>query len=113
MPWFNWGSNALSDLGHSVNSDVSFIFNLGLLLGGFFLIVYSIMSFRKYSKYTGYFLVFVGFALQLVGTFDEVYDFFHFQVSVLFFVLLALSSVSYIIEKRSFLAFVAFVISLF
>ena len=46
MPWFNWGSNALSDLGHSVNSDVSYIFNLGLLLGGFFLIVYSIAYYR-------------------------------------------------------------------
>lgn len=30
-PWFTWESSALSDLGHSVNSEVASIFNIGLL----------------------------------------------------------------------------------
>ena len=38
-PWFSWESNALSDLGHAVKSEVASIFNFGLLLAGFLLIV--------------------------------------------------------------------------
>ncbi|MCK4483018.1 hypothetical protein KAU55_07295, partial [Candidatus Bathyarchaeota archaeon] len=34
-PWFSWETNALSDLGHAVNSGVAPIFNFGLLLSGF------------------------------------------------------------------------------
>ena len=34
-PWFSWLRNALSDLDHSVKSNVVTIFNLGLVLGGF------------------------------------------------------------------------------
>jgi len=111
-PWFRWGSNALSDLGHSVNSDVAPLFNFGLLLSGFLIIFYSITSFRSHAKYTSYFLMFAGLALQLVATFDEVYGSLHFQVSVLFFVALGFASISYIIEKRSVLAVAALVIGL-
>ena len=109
-PWFSWWSNALSDLGHSVNSEVSPLFNFGLLLSGFFLIFYSITSFRNHAKYTSYLLVIVGLTLQLVAAFDEVYGSLHFQVSVLFFVALGFASISYVIEKRSVLAFASFVI---
>ncbi len=109
-PWFSWGSNALSDLGHSVNSDVAPLFNFGLLLSGFFVIFYSITSFRNHAKYTSYFLVLTGLSLQLVATFDEVYGSLHFQVSVLFFMALCFVSISYIIEKRSVLAVAALVI---
>jgi hypothetical membrane protein len=35
-PWFSWESNALSDLGHAIKSEVASIFNFGLLLVGFF-----------------------------------------------------------------------------
>jgi hypothetical membrane protein len=111
-PWFSWGSNALSDLGHSVKSDVAPLFNFGLLLSGFFLIFYSLKSFRTHAKYTSYFLVLVGLALQLVATFDEVYGALHFQVSVLFFAALGLASISYVIEKRSVLAIAALIIGL-
>jgi hypothetical membrane protein len=109
-PWFSWWSNALSDLGHSVNSEVAPLFNFGLLLSGFFLIVYSITSFRNHAKFTSYFLVLAGLSLQLVATFDEVYGSLHFQVSVLFFAVLGFASISYIIEKRSVLAFAALII---
>lgn len=102
----------MSDLGHSVNSEVAPLFNFGLLLSGFFTILYSITSFRNHAKYTSYVLVIVGLMLQLVAAFDEVYGSLHFQVSVLFFVSLGFASVSYIIEKRSVLAVAALVIGL-
>jgi hypothetical membrane protein len=115
-PWFSWGSNALSDLGRSANtavapkSEVAPLFNFGLLLSGFFTILYSIRSFRNHAKYTSYLLVFVGLTLQLVATFDEVYGSLHFQVSVLFFVVLGFASISYLVEKRSVLAFASLII---
>jgi len=111
-PWFSWTNNALSDLGHSINSDVASLFNFGLLLSGFFIILYAFTSFRKQTKYTGYFLMFSGLALQLVATFNEVYKPLHFQVSVLFFLSLCFVSISYIIEKKSVLATVALVVGL-
>jgi len=115
-PWFSWGSNALSDLGRSAatdvapKSEVAPLFNFGLLLSGFFIILYSITSFRNHAKYTSYFLVLTGLSLQLVATFDEVYGSLHFQVSVLFFAALCFASISYAIEKRSFLAVTALII---
>jgi hypothetical membrane protein len=109
-PWFSWGNNALSDLGNSVSSDVAPLFNFGLLLSGFFTILYALTSFRKHAKYTSYFMVLTGLALQLVATFNEVYKPLHFQVSVLLFLTLCFVSVSYIIEKRSVLAVAALVI---
>ena len=111
-PWFSWGNNALSDLGHSVDSDVAQLFNFGLLLSGFLTILYSITSFRKHTKYTSYFLAFAGLSLQLVATFDEVYGWLHTQVSVLFFAALAFASIAYIIEKRSTVAAAALALGL-
>lgn len=109
-PWFSWESNALSDLGHSTNSEVASLFNFSLLLCGFLVIIYSITSFREHAKYTSYFLLLTGLALQLVATFNEVYETLHVQVSILFFAAIGLSSISYIIEKRSVLAIAALVI---
>ena len=111
-PWFSWGNNALSDLGHSVSSDVAPLFNFGLLLSGFFTILYALTSFRNHAKYTSYFLMLTGLALQLVATFNEVYKPLHFQVSVLFFLTICFVSVSYIIEKRSVLAVAALIVGL-
>jgi len=111
-PWFSWGSNALSDLGHSVNSEVAPLFNFGLLLSGFLTILYSITCFSNHAKYTSYVLVIVGLTLQLVATFDEAYGSLHFQVSVLFFVALGFASIIYVVEKRSVLAVAALVIGL-
>lgn len=109
-PWFSWTSNALSDLGHSINSEVAPLFNFGLLLSGFFIIIYSITKFRSYAKYTSYFLVIGGLSLQLVASFDEVYDSLHYTVSVLFFVALGFASIIYAIEKKSVITFAALII---
>ena len=57
-------------------------------------------------------LVVAGLALQLVATFDEVYGSPHFLVSVLFFAALGFSSLTYIFEKKSILAFAALIIGL-
>lgn len=107
---FSWWSNALSDLGHSDNSEVAPLFNFGLLLSGFFIIIYSITTFRNHAKYTSYLLTLAGLSLQLVATFDEIYNPLHFQVSVLLFVTLGLASIIYTIEKRSVVAFAALII---
>ena len=46
-PWFNWEINALSDLGHAVTSDAASIFNLGLMLSGFLMMIYATTVFKK------------------------------------------------------------------
>lgn len=111
-PWFSWQSNALSDLGHSVNSGVAPLFNFGLFLTGFLIIIYSIKPLKNYAKYTSCCLLIAAFMLQLVAVFDEVYGLLHFAVSVLFFASLGVSSIVYAIEKKSILAAVAFIIGL-
>ena len=111
-PWFTWQSSALSDLGHSIKSQVAPLFNFGLLLTGFLTVFYSMTSYKKIAKYTSYFLVLTGLALQLVATFDEVYGNLHFLVSVLFFVSLSFASLTYFIEKKSILAILAFIIGI-
>lgn len=111
-PWFSWGENALSDLGNSVGSDAASTFNFGLLLTGFITIFYSMTSFRKHAKFTSYVLTLTGFSLQLVATFDEVYGMLHTQISVIFFAMLGVSSIVYIIEKKSILAVFALSIGL-
>ncbi|MFP3984804.1 MAG: DUF998 domain-containing protein [Candidatus Bathyarchaeia archaeon] len=111
-PWFCWGSNALSDLGHAVKSSVAALFNLGLLATGFLTTIYSITAFRNHAKYTSYCLLASAFLLQLVATFDEVYGFLHFLVSVLLFVSFGLASIIYAVEKRSVLASAAFAVGL-
>ena len=110
-PWFSWQRNALSDLGHSVKSPVAPIFNLGLLLGGFLIIVYALTVFRAHAKYTSICLVASAFLLQLVATFDEAYGFLHGVVSVLFFVSIWITSLVNAIEKKSLKALMAFIIS--
>jgi len=109
-PWFSWQRNALSDLGHSVNSEVAPLFNLGLLFSGFLILIYSVLVLRKYMRYTSVCLVSSSLALQLVATFDEVYGFIHFLVSVLFFVSIGITSLVITIENRSLLALAAFII---
>ena len=74
------------------------------------MIVYAVTSFSNYAKYTSYFLVLAGLALQMVATFNEVYRPLHFLVSVLFFASLGFASISYIIEKRSVLAVAALIV---
>lgn len=51
-----------------------------------------------------------GFLLQLVATFDEIYGYLHFLVSILFFLSLGVSSILYVVEKRSIIAAIAFIV---
>jgi len=111
-PWFSWWRNALSDLGHALNSESAAYYNFGLALAGLFILIYSVTIFSKHAKYTSLFLAATGFALQLVAVFDEVYGRLHGCVSVLFFVLLILSCLVYAIEVRSIIGALSFVIGL-
>lgn len=111
-PWFDWQRNALSDLGHSTRSSVSPIFNLGLLLGGFLIMIYVLAILRKYAKYTSICLSISAFSLQLVATFNEIYGSLHFAVSVLFFLSIGLSAIVYTVEKKFYFGILAFSIGL-
>jgi hypothetical membrane protein len=111
-PWFSWESNALSDLGHAVKSEVASIFNFGLLLSGFLLMVYAVTAFRKHAKYTSICLLISAFMIQLLATFDEVYGFLHYAVSVPHFMMLSITSIVYAIEKKSSLAMITLIIAL-
>ena len=111
-PWFSWERNALSDLGHSVKSEVAPLFNLGLLLTGFLIIMYTVTVFKKHAKYTSICLIASAIILQLVATFDEVYASLHNVVAVLFFVSIWITSVVNAIEKKALLALMAFIVGL-
>ncbi len=111
-PWFSWERSALSDLGHTIQSGIAPIFNLGLMLAGFLVTVYVVTVFRRHAKCTSFFLVTSAFSLQLVAAFDEVYGLLHLIVSVSFFVSLGAASVIYAIEKKSYLAVAASLIGL-
>jgi hypothetical membrane protein len=111
-PWFSWRTNALSDLGHAVKSGVAPIYNFGLLLTGFLIMIYAVTAMRGYARWTSHSLAISAFMLQLVATFDEVYGPLHSAVSVLFFVSLGPTSVLYAIERKSSLAVIGFIIGL-
>lgn len=111
-PWFSWESNALSDLGHAVNSDVASIFNFSLLLAGFLLMIYAATVFRKHAKYSSFCLLVSTFLVQLLAAFNEVYGSLHYAVAVPHFVMLSLTSIVYTVEKRSAVAFTTFIIVL-
>jgi len=111
--WFSWERNALSDLGHAVKSGVAPIYNFGLLLTGFLLTIYAVKALKKYASWTSYSMVISAFMLQLVAAFDETYGLLHFVVSVLFFVSLGFASIVYVMERKSSLAAIAFIIGLF
>jgi len=112
-PWFSWESNALSDLGHAVTSDAAPIFNLGLLLAGFLLMVYALTVFQKHAKYSSFCLLVSTFFVQLLAVFNEVYGSLHYVVAVPHFVMLSLTSIVYTVEKRSAVALVTFIIVMF
>lgn len=108
-PWFSWGGNALSDLGHAVRSEVASIYNLGLLIGAFLIIIYNLKILRHIVKYTGISLTASAFLLQLVALFDEVYGDLHGIVSVLFFVSIGITSIKYAFEKRDKITIIAII----
>lgn len=111
-PWFSWQRNALSDLGHSVNSEVAPIFNLGLFFTGFIIILYSITILKKHAKYTSICTINSAVILQLVSVIDEVYGSLHNLVAVLFFLSIWITAIVNGIEKKSLLALLAFLVGL-
>lgn len=100
-PWFSWGSNALSDLGHSATSEAAPYYNLGLLIGGFLLIGYSLLNLRLRRTFTAASLTLSALALQSVAVFDEIYGALHGLVSVAFFLLLWVTMIVYAAESRT------------
>lgn len=112
-PWFSWERNALSDLGHAVKSGVAPIYNFGLLVTGFLVMIYAVTVLRGYARWTSYSLAMSAFVLQLVAAFDETYGLLHSVVSFLFFVSLGSTSIMYAAERKSPLAAIAFVVGLF
>lgn len=112
-PWFKWENNMLSDLGHAGTSDTAPIFNLGLFLAGFFMMVYALTVFRKHAKYSSYCLLVSTFFVQLLAVFNETYGSLHYVVAVPHFMMLSLTSIVYTLEKRSAVALVTFSISMF
>lgn len=111
-PWFSWQQNALSDLGHSVNSGVAPIYNAGLLFTGAIAIIYAIKVLSKHAKYTSICLVVSVLILQLVATFDEVYGALHNSVAVLFFVSIWITALVNAVEKKSLLALLALIVGI-
>jgi len=111
-PWFSWQRNALSDLGHSVNSTIAPIFNLGLFFTGFIIIIYAITVLKTHAKYTSICIIISAIILQLVATFDEVYGSLHSLVAVFFFLSIWSTSIVNAIEKKSLLALTAFLVGL-
>lgn len=87
---FNLYSNALSDLGHAVKSNVAWIFNLGLSLGGLLTVIFATKYVTSLNKLLSYLLSLIGYALVLVAVYDEVYGALHFWVSVMLFTLILL-----------------------
>ena len=112
-PWFNWETNALSDLGHAITSDAASIFNLGLLLSGFLLMIYAVTAFKKHAKYSSFCLLVSSFLVQLIAAFNETYGSLHFAVAVPHFVMLSITSIVYTVEKKSAFAFATFLVVMF
>lgn len=105
-PWFNWVDNALSDLGHATRSGAAPVFNFALLLTGALIIVYSLLYLSKHAKWSARSFAFMGFAMQLVGAFNETFSPLHFYVSVLLFLSLLVCSLVYFGERRSYPALI-------
>lgn len=99
-PWFRWERNALSDLGHAVKSEVAPIFNLGLVTGGLLFLIFSTFYMHKRYPLTSKLMIVASYFLILIGTFDEVYGFLHFIVSLIFFITLAFAALAYSYESR-------------
>ena len=112
-PWFSWESNALSDIGNVVTSSAASIFNLGLLMAGFFMMIYAATVLKKHAKYSSFCLLISTFLVQLLATFNEAYGSLHYAVAVPHFVMLSITSIAYTLEKRSTFALVTFLVVMF
>ncbi|MEJ2126979.1 MAG: DUF998 domain-containing protein [Candidatus Bathyarchaeota archaeon] len=112
-PWFNWQTNALSDIGHPVNSQAAPIFNGGLFLAGFFLLLYSLTAFKKHANYSSICLLISSFFVQMLAVINESYGTLHYVVAVPHFLTLSLTSIVYGYEKKSKFAITTFLVVMF
>jgi len=133
-PWFNWFTNALSDLGHpwmlggsngtpGINGAAP-VFNGGLFIGGLITLVFSLwLLWHNYFERStigliaSIFLTIATGFLIAIGTFHEGISGIHFAVSVGFFVFVLLAGMIYgirlILEPhRRLFGIVAFVLSI-
>ncbi|MEM0359495.1 MAG: DUF998 domain-containing protein [Candidatus Hadarchaeales archaeon] len=87
-PSFGWMENALSDLGVGKTAP---LFNLGLMVTGLLLFIFSLSSLFVIRESSGQFASLLlgldSLALFCIGLFPESYGDLHFWVSVLFFLL--------------------------
>ncbi|MEM3692850.1 MAG: DUF998 domain-containing protein [Candidatus Bathyarchaeia archaeon] len=95
-PWFSWTHNALSDLGVS---PVAPIFNSGLIVGGILSSLFSIALARAERQSLlclvgSIILLLASLFLACIGIFPESSGRLHFHVSVAFFVLLLIASIT-------------------
>jgi hypothetical membrane protein len=112
-PWFNWQTNALSDLGHPVNSPAAPIFNGGLFLAGFFLLLYSLTAFKKHANYSSTCLLISSFFVQMLAVINESYGALHYVAAVPHFLTLSLTSIVYGYEKKANFAIATFLVVMF
>ncbi len=88
-PWFDWRANALSDLG-AMSTGNSWVFNLGLVLGGILSMVFStlLVSIARHplEKVGAWMFLFASFSMALTGVFPEEMS-IHYVVAVSFYLL--------------------------
>ncbi len=91
--WFSWINNALSDLGAREPSAI--IFNSGLILSGFFLILFSLSLYNFFkgllNKIGIFLFLLASISLSLIGIFPETAGKIHLYVSIMFFTFTPLS----------------------
>lgn len=89
-PWFIWGNDALSDLGHPANG-AAWIFNTSLIISGIMLVIFVIYVISELRgggrlRDAGMLALLISMIfLTLVGVYHEGYGELHWQVSVGFF----------------------------
>lgn len=115
--FFDWESNALSDLG-IISGITSVLFNNGLILGGLMTLMFIpglfiLLTKTNYGRFCSSFFVFVCCFLILIGLFPEDVVPIHYLVSLGFFITLPISlfliSVSFYFTRKNFWALFTFI----
>lgn len=103
-PGFSLYHNALSDLGHATRSPSAPIFNLGLTLASFLLVIQAVAYLWERDRVLSGTLLSAAFFLQLVAVYDEVYGVrfgnLHFIVSALFFIAILTFLLLYAVRRK-------------
>jgi hypothetical membrane protein len=99
-PWFNVYNNALSDLGNVANNGpVAYVYNIGLVLAGLLVAIFAvyITSSRRSGATSAWSIpLAIGSAdLALIGVFSEDAGRIHGIVSLIFFLIMAITLLIY------------------